>query len=84
MSECDDQYVDSAKDEAKFKVGDQWFYRGNRSPSWFFVASRADGSCQDGICERVPKDWWPLLEEIAALKHDLERAMANHNADLNG
>jgi hypothetical protein len=57
-----------AHDEARFKVGDQWYYRGNRSPSWFFVASRADGSCQGGIAERVPVDWWPLLEEIASLR----------------
>lgn len=57
-----------AMNEARFKVGDQWFYRGNRSPSWFFVASRADGSCQGGISERVPVAWWPMLEEIASLR----------------
>lgn len=55
-------------DEAKFKVGDQWYYRGNRSSSWLFVASRADGTCQDGICEKVPVVLWPMLEEIARLR----------------
>lgn len=58
-------------DEARFKVDDQWFYRGNRSPSWFFVASRADGSCQGGISERVPNEMWPLLERIAYLEKSL-------------
>jgi hypothetical protein len=57
-----------APSEARFKIGDQWYYRGNRSPSWFFVASRADGSCQGGISERVPVVFWPMLEEIASLR----------------
>lgn len=39
--------------EFRFKLGGKWYYRGNLSPSWFYVASRADGSCQDGIRERV-------------------------------
>lgn len=55
-------------EEAKFKIGDQWFYRGNRSNVWLAVASRPDGSCQDGICDRVPSVCWPFLEEIVRLK----------------
>ena len=53
--------------EQKFKVGNRWFYRGNMSHSWFFMHERADGSTS-GIADRVPLDWWPLLEEIANLK----------------
>ena len=53
-----------ADGEYQFKLGDQWYYRGNRSPKWLFVASRADGSCQGGICESVPIAWWPLLNQI--------------------
>lgn len=60
------------RQEAKFKLGDQWFYRGNRSDTWYFVASRADGSCQDGIMERVPANEWLYLEEIARLSLPLE------------
>ena len=57
----------SEADEYKFKVDDQWYYRGNRSPTWLFVANRPDGSCQDGICEKVPSAMWPLLNEIGRL-----------------
>jgi len=57
-------------EEIKFKIGDQWFYRGNRSPSWLFLAERLDGSpC--GIAEKVPADWWPLLEALALKDADL-------------
>ena len=66
--------------EYRFKLGAQWFYRGNKSPSWFYVCSRADGSCQGGISERVPKRLWPLLndtaETIAGLKA-MGQAMVN-------
>lgn len=54
--------------EERLKIDDQWYYRGNRSPSWFFVASRADGSCQGGISERVPRELWPALERVAILE----------------
>lgn len=54
-----------ANGEARFKLGDQWYYRGNRSPSWFYVASRPDGSCQGGIAERVPQHLWSFLEDTA-------------------
>lgn len=64
----------SEKQEAKFNIDGQWFYRGNRSPMWLLVASRPDGSCQDGISEKVPEDLWPLLEEIARLKDSHESA----------
>jgi hypothetical protein len=68
------QRRDEAPSEARFKIGDQWYYRGNRSPSWFFVASRADGSCQGGISERVPVVFWPMLEEIASLRSATPRS----------
>mgnify|MGYP001592820590 CR=1 FL=1 len=58
----------------QFKVGEQWFYRGNRSPSWFCIAGRPDGSCQGGIMERAPIILWPLLEEIATLRANDPRA----------
>ena len=54
-----------ANGEARFKLGDQWYYRGNRSPSWFYVASRPDGTCQGGIAERVPQHLWSFLEDTA-------------------
>ena len=60
-----------ADGEARFKIGDQWYYRGNRSPSWFAVASRPDGSCQGGIADRIPQDYWPWLEVVAELKKQL-------------
>ena len=64
----------NAKREQKFKVGDQWFYRGNRSPTWLFVHERADGSIS-GISEKVPFAWWLLLEEIAKLRDGIQRAL---------
>jgi hypothetical protein len=54
--------------EERLKIDDQWYYRGNRSPSWFFVASRADGSCQGGISARVPGEMWPVLERVVLLE----------------
>lgn len=50
--------------EVSFKLGGQWYYRGNVSWSWFFRGEHADGS-MSGRAERVPADWWPLLEAIA-------------------
>ena len=61
------------KCESKFKVGDQWFYSGNRSASWFYVASNADGSCQNGLLDRVPIELWPMLDEIARLHEICDR-----------
>lgn len=61
-------------EEVKFQIDGQWFYRGNRSPSWFALASRADGSAS-GIAERVPRAYWFLLDHIARLSEPVgERA----------
>lgn len=49
-------------EEAKLKIGDQWFCRGNRSNTWF-ATLHEDG----GLAERVPPICWPFLEEIARL-----------------
>jgi len=55
------------KKEVKFKYDGQWYYRGNKSDSWFFLADRSDGSpC--GIAERVPKKMWPILEKLAEIE----------------
>ena len=49
-------------DEVKINVDGQWYYRGNRSPKWFALASRLDGSpC--GIADKVPPRYWPTLEK---------------------
>jgi hypothetical protein len=71
-------------EEVKFQVGGQWYYRGNRFPPWFALASRADGSAC-GISEKVPTDWWPILEEVARLREQLaderrKREIAELNA----
>ena len=60
--------------EVRFKIGDQWYYRGNRSASWFAVASRPDGSCQNGICDRIEQIYWPWLEVVAELTVKLAAA----------
>lgn len=71
-----------ANGEYRFKLGDQWYYRGNRSPSWFYVASRADGSCQGGISERVEYgSMCKLLNDIAerlAAPLSEQRTLAPH------
>lgn len=59
-------------EEAKFQIGGQWYYRGNRSPAWVALASRADGSAS-GIADKVPQDQWPLLEEVARLREQFEQ-----------
>jgi hypothetical protein len=70
-------------EESKFQVGGQWYYRGNHSPSWLALASRADGSAS-GISEKVSTDWWPLLEEIASLREQLADERRKHEiAELN-
>lgn len=53
--------------EAKVKIGDQWFNRGNRSNTWF-ATFREDG----GLADRVPSLCWPFLEEIVRLR-DVQR-----------
>lgn len=53
--------------EQKFKVGEQWVYRGNRSPKWFFLAGRGKDSPPSGIAETARMEVWPFLEEIAKL-----------------
>ena len=58
-----------AEGEVRMLVGEQWYWRGNRSPRWFGLASRVGGSpC--GICEPVPRSKWPLLERIAKERED--------------
>ena len=51
--------------EVKINIAGQWYYRGNRSPQWFALASRSDGS-SCGIADKVPAEKWPALEKAAA------------------
>lgn len=51
--------------EIKINVSGQWYFRGNRSPVWFALASRSDGSAS-GIADRLPQEAWEFLEIIAA------------------
>jgi hypothetical protein len=70
--------------EEKFKIDLQWYYRGNRSPKWLYVASRPDGSCQDGICEEVPREQWALLEHVSALSAQVRELQLtlSHSVDV--
>lgn len=52
-------------EEAKVKIGDQWFYRGNRSNTW--LATYREGPA-GGLADRVPSVCWPFLEEIVRLQ----------------
>jgi len=56
--------------EAKFKINNQWFYRGNISPQWFFLAERLDGSAS-GIAETVPQKYHKILNTVSELVHQL-------------
>lgn len=65
--------------EAKFKVGEQWYYRGNSNPQWIALASRLDGSAS-GIADKIPTDFWPVLNALAAALAEIERLKAERDA----
>lgn len=69
--------------EVKIKLGGQWYYRGNKSPSWFALASRLGGSAS-GIAERVPPKQWltlNLLAERILFQSDAYCPSCGHNRD---
>lgn len=53
-----------AETEQKFQIGDQWYYRGNRSRLWLYLQ---DGHKSSSIAAQVPAECWPILEEVARL-----------------
>jgi len=50
-------------EEQRFQIDGQWYYRGNRSPSWF--ATYREGF---GLAEKIPREMWPVMEEVARLR----------------
>lgn len=56
--------------EANIKVGDQWFYRGNRSPRWF-ARLRENG----GLSESVEAHIWPILEQLTQALRERDAAL---------
>jgi hypothetical protein len=79
MSDRTPQRESFADGEVHMKLGDQWFYRGNRSPRWLAVHDRADVTLS-GISDPVPAICWQFLEEIARLRASVEKrskAMTN-------
>lgn len=55
-------------DEVKLCVDGQWFYRGNRSPSWF--ATFREGG---GLADKVEPHIWPILEALAQAREEARR-----------
>jgi hypothetical protein len=54
-------------DEIKLKVGDQWFYKGNRSPAWFATYREGPSS----IADRIEPHIWPILDALSAAQSAL-------------
>jgi hypothetical protein len=60
-----------SREAEEFQIDGQWYVRGNISPSWFACASRVPGGPRSGIAARLPRDLWPVLEQIAELRRKL-------------
>jgi hypothetical protein len=66
--------------EVRINVDEQWFYRGNRSPSWVYLG-RSPNGLPTGIAERVPAECWPLLEHIAELRAPSSATRRNEHGE---